>query len=834
MKYNITIFSGLIAILFLVSSCKTTKYVPENKLLLTKNIIEINGNKNTETNLTPYIIQKPNSKAMGLPLSLWFYNMGNENYQKKWDQKILKYADSSHFATKVFSLKQSIGWANFNKSFNEWLFKNGEAPIFLDTLKANKTQKTLKQYYLDQGYFNSHINYHIDTLSEKKAQVVYQIDKGSPYKIDSIFTNIASPVIDSLYQQHKTKSLIKKNRIFKREIFENEAERLTQIFRNSGVFHFSKYSITFKDIDSTRADHRTNVIIDIADRLIELEDTLIAVSYEISKIKEVNVYTDYSYTKKNLPIKNTIKYKNIQFLSYDDLNFKPEILYRYILLKPGNIYSDKNNMLTRNYLNGLSIFKSLRIEYEEIANHELQANIYLTPSKRYGLKLEAEFIHSNQKPFGLSGKATLNNKNTFHRNEVFEIGLQGSFLNSAEISDGKFINAWEIGVDASYKIPRFFLPFSKNLTFLKNTSPTTIFTLGTSLQKNVGLDKQRFTFIAAYDWTRNRKYQHTFELLNAQFINNLNVNSFFNIYKSEFRKLENIRDAYFPDYLELSENNATTFVQESLNDTNFALTEPEAYREVKNVEKRYDIITENSLIPAISYQFTYNNQVNFNDYDFSFFKAQITSSGVLASKLAKEKNENNIKQILNTNIAQFIKIDFDYRKHWLLKYNNVLAFRANIGYALPYGNSSSLPFSRSYFAGGPNDIRAWKIYELGPGSENSGLEFNVGNFKLMSNIEYRFDIIRGFKGALFADAGNIWDTTNSEITSSEAKFNNLNSLTKIGIGSGFGIRYDFSFLVLRGDLGFKTYEPYLTTDNKWFQNYNLKNSVFNIGINYPF
>lgn len=822
------------AILFLVVSCKTTKFVPENKLLLTKNIIEINGKKNAETNLNPYIIQKPNSKAAGLPLSLWFYNMGNENYQEKWDRKILKYADSSHLATKVFSLKQSIGWANFNKDFNEWLFKNGEAPILLDTLKANKTQKTLSQYYLDQGFFNSRINYKIDTLSEKKAQVVYQIDKGSAYKIDSIFTNIASPVIDSLYKRHKSKSLIKENRVFKRENFENEAERLTQIFRNSGVYHFSKYSITFKDIDSTRADHRTNVLIDIADRLIELEDTLLAVPYEISKIKEVNVYTDYSYSRKNIPITNTLTYNDIQFLSYDDLDFKPEILYRYIFLKPGNIYSDKNNLLTRNYLNGLSIFKSLRIEYEEIADHELRANIYLTPSKRYGLKLEAEFIHSNQKPFGVSGKATLNNKNTFHRNEVFEIGLQGSFLNSAEISDGKFINAWEIGVDASYKIPRFFLPFSKNFEFLKSKSPTTIFTLGTSLQKNVGLDKQRFTFISAYDWSERKKYQHTFELLNAQFINNLNVNSFFNIYRSEYSKLENIRDEYFPDYLDLSENSATSFIQESLNDTDFALAEPEAYQEVKNIEKRYDIITENSFIPAISYQFTFNDQVNFNDYDFSFFRAQITSSGVLASQLATEKNENNTKQILNTNIAQFIKLDFDYRRHWLLKYDNVLAFRVNIGYALPYGNSSSLPFSRSYFAGGPNDIRAWRIYDLGPGSEESISEFNTGNFKFLSNLEYRFNIIRGFKGALFIDAGNIWDTTNSDLTSEQAKFKNFDSIKEIGIGSGFGIRYDFSFLVLRGDLGFKTYEPYLKNNNKWFKNYNFKNSVFNIGINYPF
>lgn len=130
-------------------------------------------------------------------------------------------------------------------------------------------------------------------------------------------------------------------------------------------------------------------------------------------------------------------------------------------------------------------------------------------------------------------------------------------------------------------------------------------------------------------------------------------------------------------------------------------------------------------------------------------------------------------------------------------------------------------------------MRAWKVYELGPGTERSGLEYNVGNLKFISSLEYRFKILNNVKGALFTDVGNIWDITNSSLTTSKSEFNGLKSIKELAVGSGFGLRYDFSFLVLRLDVGFKTYEPYLA-NKKWFSNYNFTNAVYNIGINYPF
>ncbi len=832
-KRNITIFLTFQVLMLLFWSCNSTKYVPENEFLLTKNSFEMADGKSKKEVLNPYVTQKPNSSVLKLPFRLWFYNLGNKDYEKKWDDKILKYKDSNHLFTKIFSLKQSVGWANFNKDINKWIFKNGEEPVLLDTKKTLKTTRTLKRYFLNEGFFKAKVGFRIDTLSPKKAKVVYQINKDKAFVIDTIAQQIASPIIDSLYQLHSKKTFVKTNERFKASDFEQEAERLTEIFRNAGVYHFSKFSISFRDIDSTRLDFKTNVRVSIADRFVEEGDSLVGYPYQIYTIKKVKIITDYSYFKRHGSLNDSLHYKDLDFYAYSHINYKPKYLSRSIFIKPGQKYSDDNNELTRKHIRELNDFTSVRINYEEIEKNQLIAHILLTPSKRYGSKIEAEAIHSNQKPLGISGKLSFKNNNTFKGNEIFQIGLQGSFINSLEFDEGSFFNALELGIDVSYRVPRLVLPFKSQKLAASNMSPKTIFTLGTSLQKNIGLDKERFTGIIEYNWKPNKKVTHTIELINAQYIKNLNVESFFNVYPSEFRKLESIQSMYYPDFT-IDEQNALTFIDTVLQDSDFEQNNPDDFQIVQNINKRYDIITEDVLVPAISYELIYNTQTSFKDNTFSHIRMRFASSGLLTSLLTKKTDDDSPKQILGTNVAQYFKLDLEFRKHWHLGGNRVLAYRSSLGIAIPYGNSSSIPFSRSYFAGGPNDIRAWRIYELGPGSENSGLEFNVGNLKLLNSFEYRFDIMSSIKGALFVDTGNIWDISNSDITSDEARFNGFKSFKDIAIGSGFGIRYDFSFLVFRADLGFKTYEPYNISGEKWFQKESLKKPVLNIGINYPF
>ena len=183
--------------------------------------------------------------------------------------------------------------------------------------------------------------------------------------------------------------------------------------------------------------------------------------------------------------------------------------------------------------------------------------------------------------------------------------------------------------------------------------------------------------------------------------------------------------------------------------------------------------------------------------------------------------------------AQYIKTEFEYIKHLHLYKKSSLAFRFFGGIAIPYGNSNSVPFSRSYFAGGSNDNRGWQAYSLGPGASKSVNDFNEANLKLSMNLEYRFNIINSLNGALFADAGNIWNVFDN-VEEEKLVFSGFKSLRDTALGTGFGLRYDFGFFVVRGDFGYKAYNPAKEYSERWLKDVNLSKTVFNIGINYPF
>lgn len=830
-RHNITIFLSFFALMLLFSSCSTTKYVPNGKLLLKKNEIRIEGDKDTKKEIAPYLIQRPNTSLAWTPIKLMLYNLHNTNYQEKWDKKLLKHRDSPNTFTKVFSLKQAVVYTNFRKKTNEWFIKNGQAPVIVNRKKTKKTVQNLKLHYRSKGYFDATVGYRLDSLSKNTAKITYLIKTGDVSRIDSVKVQIASPVIDSLYQIHKLNSHVKQKRQYKEKDLAREADRLTKIFRNAGVYHFSKYAINYFEIDTLNTNYKTNVVLDISDRYIESGDTLATTPYQIFHISKVKVYTDYSYSKKGYVLQDSTQYNGIDFYAYGKINYNLKHLTKSIFITPNQKYSDISTIDTRKQLRALKGFRSIRIKYEEETNNRLIAHIFLTPFENFSIKAETEIRHENKKPFGVTLKGSIKNKNTFKGNEILQLSVESSSLKSIDIGDDEDfllgLNAWEWGVDASLNIPRIYNPFSPKSQVKSKMSPSTKFALGYSNQKNVGLDVQRFTAIIGFNWKPNQKTTHNINLFNAQYINNLNVESFFNIYTSETRKLQRIYTAIHPGE-ELTDGTEFEFLSEAIANPDITST----YPDLLNINKRYSIITEDVLVPSIGYQYTYNTQTNFAASNYIFFKAGISSSGLMSTLFAKEVETGESKQINGINIAQYIKLDLEYIKNWDLNYNNILAFRTNLGVAIPYGNSKNIPFSRSYYAGGPNDIRAWKIYELGPGKENSGLEFNVGNFKLLSSLEYRFDIISSFKGALFIDAGNIWDISNSELTNNEAKFNSFDSLKNTAIGSGFGLRYDLSFLVLRGDLGFKTYVPYETT-NKWFNKTHMK-PVLNLGINYPF
>lgn len=826
----------------MITSCNAVKRIEDNNYLLQKNTIYKNGKKTKNIELYSYLRQRPNQKVLGVPFSLYWYNQSNPNFEKTFEQWVENHPKKSRFFSSTFSNKQVKAIYRVNKGINNSFKKNGDAPVILDWLKTKKSIKSLTSYFNNKGYFDVVISSKEALKSEKRKTVSYFIETKTPYFLDTIHTNISSPSLARLYELNKFKSVIKKGQQYDYNKLKLEQKRLTTLFRNSGVYNFGKDYIGFDvDMRDTTTYHK-KVFLRIADQIVEYGDSITTKPFKIQKVKQINIYTDYSFNTKDEPYLDSIYYKGYTFWAHKKIKFNPKYLANVIAISPNEIYKDNERKTTKQYLNDLKIFRSpIILDYIETSDESLDVNINLTPLKKYGIDTNLEATHSNIKPFGILGKFAFIDRNIFKGAEIFELSFQGSFLNLAEDASSDDFNffgftAWEMGATSSLKIPRIFFPINTSKIIPKHMQPKTAISLSMSLQKNIGLDRQNITGSLSYLWRKNKKTNHQFDLLNVQYINNLNTGSYFDIFGSEKIKLEGVAQTIIdPDTVNSDGKIIDPFgyIDFVLNPINgFENTNPSDFLTVERVKERRNIITEDILVPVASYTYTYNSKETIKDNSFSFFRGKLISAGSVTNLFAK-KNELGRVELFGLPVAQYLKAEFEYKKYWDIGRAQNLVFRTFVGAAVPFGNSSEIPFSRSYRAGGSNDIRAWRTFDLGPGSSKSNLEFNTGNLKIISNFEYRFKIINSLHSAIFVDAGNVWDLTNSDLTNDEAKFKNVSSIQNIAIGSGLGLRYDFSFLVFRVDLGFKTYEPYLSK-NKWFRNYNFKNEVVNFGINYPF
>lgn len=290
-----------IGFLSFLISCNTTKRVAENEYLLIKNTVFVDSIKSNDLKLKSYLTQKPNNKSLGVPLALFFYNLGNKKSPRTPTAWGKKNKNSYRFIKNIFSEKQSIAYANAFIGFNHWFLENGQAPSIISDQKIKKSLLNLETYMNTEGYFKPFVSYTKDSISKKKAAVNYYISTGKPLFLENISTDITSPVIDSLYTATKSESFLKPNTQYKDINFRKEANRITKYFRNSGVFHFSENLIGFYNIDTSRTDYKTDVVLKISDRIEEKNGKYLQKKLEIQKIKNIRVYTDYAFNTSETP-----------------------------------------------------------------------------------------------------------------------------------------------------------------------------------------------------------------------------------------------------------------------------------------------------------------------------------------------------------------------------------------------------------------------------------------------------------------------------------------------------------------------------------------------------
>ena len=816
-----------------LKSCVISKNIENKEIVLKSSEIYINGQSIPKDSLKPLLTQDKNNFFLGVPFSALLYESSKKEPDTIFNNWINKNPKREKRITKILSKKQIFQIKKYIKNFNDWKKRNGEELQIIDSTKTQISIENLKSYFKNNGYFKSKISsrVEVDLNNKNYGKVIYKIDLGSQYYLDSIKTNIQSPLLDSIYTQNTKDSFLKKNSSFNTLNFESERNRLEKLFKNSGIYNFQISSISFQvSRDTTGTDLRIPVQINIAENTLN--------KYRAHQISKVNIYTNNFISLSEKDFENPVTFENINIFSKGKLRYKPKKLTNLISFKKGDLYSDLQRSKTIKQLNNLENFQypSVSYNYYKNSNNQLEANVLLNPKKRFSLGFGFDIKHSNIEDIGIAFETSFTSRNVFQGAERLEISSRGTIGKSGNTTISEY------GVDIRFKFPRLFLPSNFKKVLPIEYSPTTYLGLGTSKQTNIGLDRQSFKFDLNYDWINQHDKKINIGLFNIELVNNKNSINYFNIYTNSFNSINSIalKSNINSSYFDSSDNliipvGINSFINDVINN-NITLNETDL-NSVNYINDRRNRLTANNLIIGSNFSIESNNRRSIFDEDFSQFKIKLELAGTLTNFFANQfkapLDEYGNKKILGLAYSQYFKTELNYIKHWTISSNSTFAFRGYYGIAIPFGNSDNVPFSKSFFSGGSNDNRAWEVYRLGPGSSGAISEFNEANMKIAFNIEYRFGLIGKLDGAVFTDFGNIWNVFD-DTQDPKRTFNSFKDLNEIAIGSGIGIRYNVGYFVLRLDMGLKTYNPALDLEKRWLTDFNLKKAVFNIGLNYPF
>ena len=839
----------LLVVCVILHSCNSTKKLAKEESLIIKQSFVLNDEIITQDPVIVLSQTPENQSLLGIPYKLHLYNLSKSDTEERFETWLKKKPQREKRLNKWLSPKQLEQVKRYRVGFSNWIKKAGEPPSIVDQDKIALTNSLFTQYYNNLGYFNTTATATVETLRPQKSSIRYKVTTGPRFSLDSITSVIASQDIDSIYKVHQKESVVKQGEAFKVENINAERERLINVFRNNGIFNFQQRSIRFKAFkDSLGIDTKIPLVVEIKNAQKRVQDTLVEVPYRVQKVRSLSVYVenpeqDFSiYT-------DSIEYNGIKIFSVGPLKYNPSVLAKGVKITPNQAYSYQDRTATYRYFNELQNFKYPTISYAAVENAPslLDANVYLSPKERFSLGFDFDVSHSNIQDIGITLGSSVISRNVFRGAEILEFGVKSTIGSSRDVAEEKstFFNLFEVGGNLLLRVPRLLAPKKIKNAFFENINVKTNIALGISLQENIGLDRQSFTGNFEYQWKTKPAYTFTLKLADIEYVDNKAIDNYFNVYRNSYDRLNSIATslpAYNNPYLDQNGNlsipiGTDRFIDHVLNNRTDISTEDARFTNVSNINERKNRLTANNFIVGSSFSFLKNNQESIIDESFSQFRVKFEWVGNLLNGILNltdtPKDSDGNRFILNLAPSQYFKSEVSYIKHWEVGRERILAFRGFTGIALPYGNSKSIPFTRSYYAGGTNDNRAWKAYKLGPGSSSGINEFNEANFKIALNLEYRYPIIGPVKGAFFIDAGNIWNVNNNVPDSSQS-LNSYRDLNQLAVGTGFGLRYDFDYFIFRLDTAFKTFDPSQAPQDRWGSQIALDKAVFNVGINYPF
>jgi len=687
---------------------------------------------------------------------------------------------------------------------HNWLRRIGEGPVLYDPFVTNRSSAQIEQYLRNKGYYKAGVEDDV-RLRRKRARVTYIVEPREPYHLASVGYNFEDEGLREVILADTANSLIKPGVIFDVDILQDERSRIEEYLNNRGYFNFSREHVYF-NADTTMGNMSVDITIGISRFRKRLEDGKF-ISLPHQKYRIGNVFIMPSFSPREAIDRqddyyrdlDTLVFREMYYLYRDEMPVNPRVLAQSNFLLPGEIYRKENVDRTYRHLFALRLHRLVNLRFAEsqesvsdtLDYRLLDAWIQLTPFNMQSYTVELEGTNSSG-DFGFGGNVMYQHRNIFGGGEIFDFRVKGSVETLNEYYTRSFRNTYEYGAEAVLQFPRFLLPI-RSISFVRRYNPRT----------NLSL---------AYNYQLRPDYTRT--IANARF-------------GYSWRGTEYTRHTVSPVELNLVRLPFSTPLFDSI--INYY-----------NLEASF----RNHMVSETNYSFTFNNQDIRRASDFFYFRFNAETAGnILAaiSHQAERPKKDGHYQLFGTEFAQYFKTDIDFRYYRMLYGDNSVVYRFFAGAGLPYGNSAALPFEKKYFAGGANSIRAWQVRSLGPGSFHEATDRSFPNrtadIKLEANIEYRFNLFWLMEGALFLDAGNIWAIDDND--KREGALFRLNSFyNDIAVGTGFGLRFDFSFFIFRFDMGLKLRDPAELPDKRWIplnRRFSFADDVaFNIGIGYPF
>lgn len=759
-------------------SCSATRHVPRGKYMLDDVSIEISGDKSVSSHdLINYLKQSPNHEVLGF----WKLQLGTYN----------------------LSGKDSTKW------YNRWVRRMGQAPVIYSQSLTDASVRQLRLALVNRGYLEAEVT--ADTMmmpAEKKIKVAYKINTGEPRRIAIIRHEIPDSAVRKLILADSAQFSIHPGDRFDRDNLDSERALITQRLREHGYYSFNKEYITFyadtsefnKDVDLTltvRAPRNS------ANKPQPADSTTNHNIYYINKVYFVT--SNSGYNSSSDIAGDTVVYKDINVIYGKDHYLKPGILQQKCFITPGSLYRASDVDRTYEALARLGILKSINIELvptgSENGRHELDAYILLARSKKQSVTFDVEGTNS-EGDFGFGLGATYQHRNLAKGSQLLTARLRMNY----ESLSGKFnglINdryteyAGEIGIT----FPKFEFPFASQSVKHK-LNVDTEFALSFNYQ-----ERPEYTRIIAgaawkYKWVnRNNTRRHNFDLIDINYV-------------------------YLPE-------STLDFLDQIAPD---------------NPLLRYSY--EDHFIMSMAYRYYYTNKripsSLLRKYTLQprvyTLRASVETAGNLLyaiSSLSNARKDNGSYNVFGINYSQYVKGEVDYAITRNFNQRHSLAFHAGAGIGVPYGNSTVLPFEKRFYAGGANGVRGWGVRTLGPGSydsRNSVTDFinQCGDIRLDLSLEYRSKLFWVIEGGVFVDAGNIWTIRNYE--NQPGGMFHLDTFWKqIAAAYGLGLRFDFTYFLLRLDLGMKAHNP-ATGQERWpivHPNWH-RDATFHFAVGYPF